>query len=568
MKLRALFASVLLLALVFQPAAGQETRGTTPLTIPKGGTGASTASGARTNLGLGTMATQNANAVAITGGTVTGLPSPSSTSDAATKQYVDNAATGLTVHTGAALATAAALPTNTYNNGSSGVGATLTATSNSALTVDGSAVSSSQRIVVKNEAASANNGIYVVTNAGSAGAAYVLTRATDANTPGTANPNEIGYGSFVLIAGGSTNIGSGWLVNSIVTTIGTSAISWVQFSSGTGVTSVTCGTGLTGGTFTSTGTCQAVLPPGGRLVAMTSSCTGAPPVQTADIASAGVVCYVPFKSTYLPINGSIYPFSTLTLTLNSANILTGNLYDVFALVNSGSAVICADIVAWASTTARTDGISLSSNGYYANAGTINQCENGSTIYSTVVGGNAIYLGTIYAISNGATQWLLNPNPANGGTNNFMGVYNAYNREPTTALERDLVSTFVYGNPTGTWEKLNNNANNRITIVDGLGQSQVYANATISLSYNTGTDAQAGSPGICPDCTTPGAVVGIEAQGSFTAVDQGGQTSVHGPWSFGLGLHYLQFIISGESAHSDGPIWYCNYSCSEEATLDN
>lgn len=42
-----------------------------PLT--KGGTGATTASSARTNLGLGSISTQNANAVAITGGSVTGI---------------------------------------------------------------------------------------------------------------------------------------------------------------------------------------------------------------------------------------------------------------------------------------------------------------------------------------------------------------------------------------------------------------------------------------------------------------------------------------------------------------
>jgi hypothetical protein len=46
---------------------------TNDLPVTEGGTGASTAAGARTNLGLGTISTQNANAVAITGGSITGI---------------------------------------------------------------------------------------------------------------------------------------------------------------------------------------------------------------------------------------------------------------------------------------------------------------------------------------------------------------------------------------------------------------------------------------------------------------------------------------------------------------
>jgi len=49
--------------------------------IANGGTGATTASGARTNLGLGTIATQDASAVAITGGTIAGVAITSSTAD-------------------------------------------------------------------------------------------------------------------------------------------------------------------------------------------------------------------------------------------------------------------------------------------------------------------------------------------------------------------------------------------------------------------------------------------------------------------------------------------------------
>jgi hypothetical protein len=224
---------------------------------------------ARSNLGLGSIATQSASSVAITGGTIagvgisggsiTGLPAPTNTTDAATKSYVDSVAVGTNYHAASNLATTAALPANTYSNGSSGVGATLTSTCSSscpAPTVDGTAATLGIRIIVKNEATAANNGIYTVTTVGTGSTQYVLTRATDANAPGIGNPNEIGYGTASFVTGGSTNINSSWSVNDTVTAIGSSAINWIQNSASQ---NVTAGTGLsfTGSTlnsvFTTTG---------------------------------------------------------------------------------------------------------------------------------------------------------------------------------------------------------------------------------------------------------------------------------------------------------------------------
>ena len=95
-----------------------------------------------------------------------GLPGPVNANDAATKQYVDSTASGLIVHTQARLGTAAALPANTYNNGTAGVGATLTASANAALVIDGVVTSGGDRVLIKNETSAADNGIYVVTSAG------------------------------------------------------------------------------------------------------------------------------------------------------------------------------------------------------------------------------------------------------------------------------------------------------------------------------------------------------------------------------------------------------------------
>ncbi|MES2060216.1 MAG: hypothetical protein V4438_04265 [Patescibacteria group bacterium] len=144
--------------------------------------------------------------------------------------YIQNA----TAYKSAAnYATAAVLPgTPSYNNGSSGVGATLTEIGLGALTVDGQTVSVGQRILVKNEADQTTNGVYVVTNAGSALANYILTRSTDFNTS-----NDVYAGVTVpVLAGGTANGDTAWVQTTTGTiTIGSSNITFIESSFGTNV---------------------------------------------------------------------------------------------------------------------------------------------------------------------------------------------------------------------------------------------------------------------------------------------------------------------------------------------
>lgn len=155
---------------------------------------------------------------------ITNLLSPSLTQDAATKGYVDSVVNGLTWKASVEFATVAALPANTYNNGASGVGATLTANANGALSVDGMAVSNGQRLLVKNEVAAAHNGIYMVSAAGSGGTPYVLTRTTDFDQSA-----EIVRGDTVFVVNGNTILDTSWsLTSTTPLVVGTDPITWVQ----------------------------------------------------------------------------------------------------------------------------------------------------------------------------------------------------------------------------------------------------------------------------------------------------------------------------------------------------
>ena len=198
-------------------------------------------------LDIGTLGTSTANITTanITAGTVS--TTPTNNTDIVNKAYADAIASGIHFHEAVAYATTAALPANTYNNGASGVGATLTANANGALTVDGHTFTSptddGTRILVKNEAAGANNGVYTLSQAGnsSPGAPYILTRATDFDTVGT-GVDQIDEGDFFLVTGGTANINTAWVQQTAPPiTIGTTAIVFQQFSA---PITYTAGTGL------------------------------------------------------------------------------------------------------------------------------------------------------------------------------------------------------------------------------------------------------------------------------------------------------------------------------------
>jgi len=121
----------------------------------------------------------------------------------AVKTYVDNVAAGMDVKASVVVATTAALPTVTYNNGNG----TLTASSAGSLSIDGESLATQNaRILVKDQADKVQNGVYILSTVGTGGAPFVLTRATDFNAA-----SEFNGAPFFMVEGGTVNGAHGFV---------------------------------------------------------------------------------------------------------------------------------------------------------------------------------------------------------------------------------------------------------------------------------------------------------------------------------------------------------------------
>ena len=123
--------------------------------------------------------------------------------------------------------------TSVYDNGLSGVGATLTSTVDGAFTTDGTTPTQNESILVQNQTAPEQNGIYTLTTVGDISTPWVLTRATYFD-----QPSEIKPGDIVIILHGNTYQYTGWVETAKVTTVGTDPINFVTFGITGTVTSV------------------------------------------------------------------------------------------------------------------------------------------------------------------------------------------------------------------------------------------------------------------------------------------------------------------------------------------
>ena len=171
------------------------------------------------------------------GNKILNVGTPVASTDAANKGYVDAVKQALDIKDSVRVATTANIA-STYNNGTSGVGATITADANGAISIDDVSPTTGNRILVKNQTDTTENGIYTVTTVGDGSNPFVLTRAIDNDSSA-----DMTGGVFCFVEEGTVSADAGFVLSNVTgsATLGTTGLGFTQFS---GAGSVTAGAGL------------------------------------------------------------------------------------------------------------------------------------------------------------------------------------------------------------------------------------------------------------------------------------------------------------------------------------
>jgi hypothetical protein len=342
-----------------------------------------------------------ATSVAMTTGTVS--TTPSSANDLVNKSYVDTlVASGIHFHEPVRVESPINL-TATYDNGTAGVGATLTNSGTQvALVIDGVTVSVNDRVLVYEQTTQTQNGIYVVTDVGSGSTNWVLTRSSDADTYVINSADGLSEGSSVFVQQGATGAGETYTCNTTgVITFGTTNITFAQISS---AQIYSAGTGLTlSGTqfsITNTGT------------AGTYGSASQVPVFVTN--AQGQVTGV--TNTAIAINGSAVTGNITGQAGSVANALTAGTFLTSGGTYDGSAARTFAVDATNANTA-SKVVARDASGNFA-AGTITAALSGNATSATNVAGGAANQ-IVFNTGSGATSFVVAPT-ASGQVLNWNG----------------------------------------------------------------------------------------------------------------------------------------------------
>jgi hypothetical protein len=434
---------------------------------------------------------------------INGVSQPVQDNDAASKIYVDNmVSTQLAYHEAVLAATTGTLATATsgtitYDNGTDGVGATLTTTGAFNLIDTANVQTAGTRILVKNEANAAHNGVYEYTSS------TVITRTTDADTYGPNSATDLSINDYFFVQSGNVNAGSAYIVDAPtgVITFGTSNITFAQFSSsqtysaGNGI--VLVGTVITAKVDNDTtafdGSGNIVVKAGANLTtpnigaATGTSLNVSGNVLGGNINSNAAVTGVTITASGNLVSGNanitngVY---SATVTA-SGNVLVGNL-NSNAAVTGVTGVFSGNVDAGnvnVTTALNVPNLTVTGNVLAGNLNS-NAAVTGVTITASgnITGGNLITSGAGGAIigSGNITGGNLNSNAAvTGITGVFSGNVDAGNVNVTTAL--NVPNITVSGNVLAG----NLNSNAAVTGVTGVFSGNVDA-ANLSASTNVTT----------------------------------------------------------------------------------
>jgi hypothetical protein len=472
------------------------------------------------------VSTATINTVTLTTGTIS--TAPNAATDIVNKTYVDSiAATGVHYHTPVRLESPVGLDPVVYNNGTDGVGATLTnAGTQVSLTVDGVATANTDRILVYTQANAVQNGIYVVTDIGSNATNWVLTRATDADSYGVAGSDVLGEGSAVFVQAGNTGAGETYICNTPgVITFGTSNITFVQISSaqiysnGTGLT-------LSGTTFSLSNT------------AVTAGTYGdAGNVATITVNAQGQLTNAVNTAIVIP-SSSVTGLGTMATQNADSVTITGGAINGTLIGNA--------------TPSNGAFTTLSASGVVSGVGFANYLNSPPTI-----GGVAANTGAFTSLSAANTLTA----SANVVTSQLTGFLYGNNNSPVTAS-----TTIPSSAITGFGTMAEQNANN-VAITGGAINGTIIGNATAAAITGTTITANTGFVGSGASLS---ALNGSNISSGTIAVGVGG-TGIgaldNNSVILGNGSSAVKFVAPGTAGNvlvSDGTTWTSNTAPSSGA----
>lgn len=500
-----------------------------------------------------------ANTVTITAGTIT--TNAANATDITNKQYVDGLfSTGISYHDPVRVESPTAL-TVTYNQpggAGNGIGATLTnAGTQAALEIDGVTLSVNDRVLVYTQTNQVQNGIYTVTNVGSGSTNWVMTRATDADTYGLADPNALGAGDAVFVQQGNTGAGETYVCNTSGTiTFGTTNITFVQistsqiYSAGTGLnlanlTFSIANTAVTAAQYGNDGNvAQFTVNAQGQLTNAANVAINASSISVGTLANARTTASDANGASTIVARDSTGSFTANTITATTSNATTFNgTTGAFTNVSGNgvalTAINASNISSGTIANARTTGNTANSastlvlrdaDGSFG-ANVVTATFSGNAAGLSAINASNISSGTIAnarttaASANGASTIVLRDTSGNFDANTVNASSFVGNGVAITAINASNISTGTISNARTTASS----ANGASTIVlrDTNGSFDANVVNAVNLSGGgtsiTSMNASNISSGTLASARVSGSYTGITGVGTLTAGTWNGNT---------------------------------------------